>query len=268
MTDPLHVAWLKDTGDTVKTADGSVVSIWEFNYEQDEEVMSAWARHFREHYCKDVELPDLVSGTGKSKAQFLLDTKFPDGAPGLGPATRSGDFGEILVADFLEYVLGYWCPREHRYEGRKNPNVSDPGTDIVGFKFSGEVDPDDELFTMEAKAGLTATKENRLQTAIDDSGKDLLRDATTLSAIKQRLLLKNREQALVVERYQDPIDRPFKRVSGASAVLEVDVFAKTEIDQVDASKHPNGSNLKLVVIKGISMMKLVHALYERAANEA
>jgi hypothetical protein len=268
MTIPSHIAWLKDTGDTVTTADGSVVSIWEFRYEQDEEVMSAWAKHFREHYCKDAELPDLVSGTGKSNAQFLLEMKFPDNAPGLGPSTRSGDFGEILVADFLEYVLGYWCPREHRYEGRKNPNVSDPGTDIVGFKFSGEVDVNDELFTMEAKAGLSHTKENRLQTAINDSGKDLLRDAITLSAIKQRLILKDIKQALVVERFQHAADRPFKRVSGASVVLEADVLAKMKIAKADTSKHPNKSNLKLVVIKGISMMKLVHALYERAANEA
>lgn len=268
MTTPSHVNWLKDTGETVKTADGSVVSIWEFNYEQNDAVMSAWAKHFREHYCPDSELPALVSGTGKTNAQFLLEMKFPDNASRLGPATRSGDFGEILVADFIEYILGYWCPREHRYEGRKNPNVSDPGTDIVGFKFSGKVDPNDELFTMEAKAGLRPTKVNRLQDAIDDSGKDTLRDAATLSAVKQRLLLKDKEQALVVERFQDPVDRPFKRISGASVVLENEVLTKMEIGEADASKHPNKNNLKLIVIKGTSMMELVHALYERAANEA
>ncbi|KAB0265072.1 hypothetical protein FEZ63_20205 [Microvirga brassicacearum] len=268
MTKPTHVTWLNDTGQTAKTADGSVVSIWEFSYKQDDAAMSAWAKHFREHYCRDAELPDLVSGTGKTNAEFLLEMKFPDKAPGLGPATRSGDFGEILVADYLEYILDYWCPREHRYEGRKNPNVSDPGTDIVGFKFSGKVEPTDELFTMEAKAGLRPSKENRLQTAIDDSGKDLLRDAATLSAIKQRLLLKDKGEALTVQRFQDPVDRPFTRVSGASAVLDVNVLDKMDIDKSDASKHPNKNNLKLVLIKGTSMMDLVHALYDRAANEA
>jgi hypothetical protein len=268
MSIPSHLIWFQDSGRTATTADGSVVSIWEFNYEKDDEAMSAWATHFRQHYCRDAELPDLVSGTGKTNSEFLLEMKFPDKAPGLGPAARSGDFSEILVADYLEYILGYWCPREHRYEGRKNPNVSDPGTDIVGFRFSGHVEPTDELFTMETKAGLRPTKENKLQTAIDDSGKDLLRDAATLSAIKQRLLLKDRAEAMVVERFQNPVDKPFTRLCGASAVLDVDVLAKMDIDSSDASKHPQKDNLKLIVIKGTSMMDLVHALYERAANEA
>ena len=268
MAKPAHLSWLKDTGETIKTSDGALVSVWEFNYVDDETVMSAWAKHFREHYCPDAELPALVSGTGKANGEFLLTTKFPDNANGLGPATRSGDFGEILVADYIEFVLGYWCPREHRYEGRKNPNVSDPGTDIIGFKFGGKALPQDELFAMEAKAGLTPTKVNRLQQAIDDSAKDIIREATTLSAVKQRLLLKHDKQAMVVERFQDEVDRPFKRINGASAVLDADVLKKMELDKSDASKHPNKANLKLIVIKGRSMMDLVHTLYKRAADEA
>jgi hypothetical protein len=36
----------------------------------------------------------------------------------------------------------------------------------------------------------------------------------------------------------------------------------------DAAAHPNIANLKLIVIRGSALMDLVHALYERAANEA
>src|SRR3569623_1926841 len=108
MTTPAHVKWLKDTGQMMTTADGSVVNVWEFDYQQDDAVMSAWAKHFREHYCLDAELPDFVSGTGKTNAEFLLERKFPGAKGGVGPGTRSGDFGEILVADYLQYVLGYW----------------------------------------------------------------------------------------------------------------------------------------------------------------
>jgi hypothetical protein len=32
--------------------------------------------------------------------------------------------------------------------------------------------------------------------------------------------------------------------------------------------HPNGDSLVLLVIKGLSMMDLVHELYRRAADEA
>ncbi|KIX11617.1 hypothetical protein X474_23390 [Dethiosulfatarculus sandiegensis] len=37
---------LVDTGDRLKTADGTEVEVWEFCHEQDETVHSAWAKHF------------------------------------------------------------------------------------------------------------------------------------------------------------------------------------------------------------------------------
>lgn len=90
----------------------------------------------------------------------------------------------------------------------------------------------------------------------------------SLNAIKQRLLRTKRDDALKVERFQNANDRPFKRISGAVAVLEDDVLKNMEIDKSNGSNHPNVDNLRLIVISGVSMMDLVHALYERAANEA
>jgi hypothetical protein len=98
--------------------------------------------------------------------------------------------------------------------------------------------------------------------------KDLAREAMSLNAIKQRLLRSSRDDALKVERFQNEGDRPFRRVSGAAAVLEDAVFAKMPVQDANASKHPNVKNLRLIVIKGTSMMDLVSALYDRAANEA
>src|SRR3546814_15477764 len=75
---------------------------------------------------------------------FPYTTLFRSAAP--GPSTRAGDFGEILVADFIEYVLGYWCPRQGRFEDRENRNVPSNGTDVIGFSFAGdEQSPADEL---------------------------------------------------------------------------------------------------------------------------
>lgn len=266
---PPHVKWLNKTKEVIKTAEGVLVEVWELNHQDDPAVLSAWAKHFRQHYCLDEELPDLVAGTGKLHSEFLTEIKFPSAKVGSGPATRSGDFGEILVADYLEFILGYWCPREHRYEDRINANVSDNGTDVVGFRFASEKpSPKDEIFIVESKSGLRPTKENRLQTAVNDSGKDRLREAMTLSALKKRLLRKSRDAALKVERFQNEADRPFTRLSGAVAVLDEVTAAKMELDQTQVSEHPNKDKLRLVVIKGISMMDLVHSLYERAADEA
>lgn len=266
---PDHITWLADTGEVIRTADGLEAKIWVLNHEEDPKILSAWANHYRQHYCRDEDLEDLVAGTGLSKADFLTQIKFPDKAKPPGPSTRAGDFGEILVADLIEYLLGYWCPRHGRYENRENRSVPSNGTDIIGFCFVGDApSPDDELLIIESKAGLRPTKTNRLQEAINDSGKDVAREAMSLSAIKQRLLKVNRDDALRVERFQNQGDRPFKRTNAAVAVLDEEVFEGLNFSESDASKHQNSSNLRLILIKGNSMMDLVHALYERAANEA
>lgn len=263
------MAWLEDAGEVIETADGREAEIWIFKHWDNSAILSAWATHFRQHYCRDADLPDLVMDTGLSNSDFLTRIKFPDAAKAPGPSTRAGDFGEILVADFIEYVLGYWCPRHGRYEERENRNVPSNGTDVIGFMFAGEEpSPKDELLVIEAKAGFRPTKDNRLQQAIDDSGKDLVREAMSLSTIKQRLLKINREEALKVGRFQNAGDRPFKRTNAAVAILDNDIFKEMALDEADASEHPNGENLRLIIITGTSMMDLVHALYLRAANEA
>ena len=270
MAIPPHIDWLEDTGETFETEDGEIVEVWDLNHADDEDILLAWAKHFREHYCADEELPYLIAGTGKTKSQFLNEIKFPDRLSAPGPSTRSGDFAEILVADYIEFVLGYWCPRQVRYEDRMNRNVSTNGCDILGFKFvqEGKIHKNDELFLLESKASFRPTSKNRLQDAIDDSIKDMTREAMSLSAIKQRLRRKSLEEAEKVQRFQLEADRPFRRISGAAAVLEEEVYDEMELESTDASAHPNVDNLRLIVIKGISMMNLVHKLYEVAADEA
>jgi len=266
-----HIDWIKDTGERRQTACGREIQIWELNPINDEAILSAWAAHFRHHYCADADLPALVAGTGKSNAEYLNTILFPDEKVAPGPSLRSGDFGEILVADFIEFILGYWCPRELRYQDRWNRQDSTKGCDIVGFKFVNEngEHQNDELYVFESKSGLSATEKNRLQDAVTDSMKDHLREAMTLNAMKQRLLVRGKALEVgAVQRFQNETERPFRRINGAAAVLDIDVFIGTNLEETDTTGHKNADNLRLLVIRGPSLMKLVHALYERAANEA
>ena len=78
------------------------------------------------------------------------------------------------------------------------------------------------------------------------------------------------EQAsmLVVQRFQDAVDRPYRLLSGAATILSDEAFDTDSIKGTSIAGHNNAGELKLVAIKGKDLMTLAHALYQRAADEA
>ncbi len=132
-----HTKWLVNTGEKLKTSDDEEVEVWDFRHKDDDDVFSAWAKHFRNHYCLDTEIDYCRKGLGCTRAEYLNRIKFPDLKVAPGPSIRAGDFGEILVADFLEYLLGFWVPRT-RYGDKTIRNESTKGSDTIGFHFVDE----------------------------------------------------------------------------------------------------------------------------------
>jgi hypothetical protein len=266
-----HLDWLVDTGKRLATADGKEVQVWEFRHKNDDGILTSWVRHFRNHYCLDTEIDSLRKGYGHSRGDYLRQIKFPDASSAPGPSIRAGDFAEILVADYLEYTLKYWVPRT-RWNCRTVRNESAKGCDIMGFKIlgNGADSPEDVLAIFEVKAQFSGVKARaRLQDAVDGSARDPIRKGESLNAIKQRLLDKQQlEDAQRVERFQNTEDRPFKEVFGAAALFSTSVFDEASIAATKANGHPAPKNLVLLVIHGNDMMKLVHELYKRAADEA
>lgn len=265
-----HLRWLFDTGEQLISVDGLPIDIWELKVKKDDAVFSAWARHFRNHYCLDCEIDELRNGTGLCRSDYLCEYAFPDKSQPPGPSIRAGDFAEILVADFLEYIMSYWVPR-FRYDEKTVRNESTKGVDILGFKFvSDEESLDDTLSVFEAKAKLTGNPNNRLQDAVDDSVKDFfVRKAESLNALKRRFIRSgNRAYAIKIKRFQNKADHPYNEISGAAAILSKTAFDPKILSKTDTSKHPNNGSLKLIVIKGQNLMKLVHELFRRAADEA
>ncbi len=121
-----HLRWLSDTGKQLNSASGLPIDIWELKVEKDNAVFSAWASHFRNHYCLDCEIDELRSGTGLCRSDYLCEYAFPDKSQPPGPSIRAGDFAEILVADFLEFVMSCWVPR-FRYDEKTVRNESTKG---------------------------------------------------------------------------------------------------------------------------------------------
>lgn len=266
-----HVEWLVDTGQRLATSDGKEVAVWEFRHDEDEEKLSAWAKHFRNQYCLDSDIDYLRRGYGYSRAEYLTRIKFPDWKKAPGPSIRAGDFGEILVADYLEYVLHYWIPR-WRYSDKTVRNESEKGTDILGFKLfkDGHTSPEDTLAIFEAKAQFSGNKGRpRLQDAVNGSAKDFARKGESLNAIKQRLFRQNDlADANKIERFQNEVDRPYKQIYGAAALFECKLVDEALVESTETVDHSGSDNLMLLIVKGTEMMALVHELYRRAADEA
>ena len=248
----------------ITTEEDEIVEIFELSSNISDECLNEWATHFRQNYCNDDMLELLISGTGMTKKEYLLSQKFPDAKDGFGPGTRSGDFAELLISDYLEFTLGYIVHRE-RYKNKFNRNSSTQGTDIVGFKFVGSKPSSaDEFITFEVKAQASGTEaKNRLQDAIDDSYKDAIRKGETLSALKQIYIEKgNHEKASQVERFQNKPDRPYTEKYGAAAVHDTTTYSEDLIRNVEL----NGSKRWMIVVKRDNLMNLVHRLYEVASN--
>lgn len=265
-----HIQWLHDTGEVIAISTGENVPVYEFAYDvANEEVMSHWARHFRNHYCADAEI-EILKPEGMTNSEYLLSLKFPDNSPGLGPSTRSGDFSEILVADYLTFLQEYYVPRT-RYDRKIIGNESSKGTDVLGFKRkSNEPSSKDELMIYEVKARLSENNaSNTLQTAIDDSSKDEARLAESLNGAKQRLYDQRDFTGIgIISRFQKNVDHPYKTKFGAAAVLTDSSCCVETLAEASTREHTSRTQLEMIVIRGPVLMSLVHSLYERAANES
>jgi hypothetical protein len=208
-----YVKWFSDTGTRLTTADGKPIEVWEFNHQKNNILLSEWAKHFRNQYIDDAEIYAMVSGTGKTNSQYLTDLIFLDSKRGFGPITRAGDWAELLVADYLEYLLNYLVPRT-RYQDKIRKNESPKGSDVIGFKVSEKSSASDEMIIFEVKAKLTNTDcDNKLQEAVDDSNRDEVRQAESLNAIKRKLnKIHDLQEVEKVSRFQNKVDEtPIKK---------------------------------------------------------
>ena len=264
-----HLTWLKKIN-TYKSACGRPIPVYKLDHNAlDSVIMSAWAKHFRNHYCQDEEL-EFLKNPLKTNSEYLLTEKFPHQSIAPGPSTRAGDFAEILIADYLQYIHSYQVPRT-RYDRKSIANESTKGSDVIAFRKTPDViSDDDELLIFEVKAKASEnTNINVLQDAIDHSVKDEMRVAESLNAMRQKLFdRKDFDGLQMVDRFQREPDHPCKRRYGAAAVYTESSMHETIVATSTAANHPNSEKLELLIISGSQLMTLIHELYRRAADEA
>lgn len=249
----------------IETQDTTGVSLIEFKLPDDEEILNEWARCFLSNYVSDEDIDRMCESYGMGREKYIQDIKLPDRSS-LGNATRSGDFCEILVADYAEFVLDYIVPRT-RYDRKTNRNSSTQGTDLIGYKLDENQNHKDEMIVFEIKAQASNSRpKNKLQEAVNDSTKDIKRIATSLNASAQRLLDRgDTEKANIVMRFQNKTDRPYIRKYSAAAVHSEFSFSKKLIREVTTEGH-DSAVINLVVIYSEDLMNTIHDIYRRACK--
>lgn len=263
-----YMTWYEQE-ECLHTADGREITVLRLDTEDNDEILDEWAEHFRNNYRTLEDLDFDIVGTGKTREEFLINDVFPDTKVQPGPATRVGDFCELLVADYIEFIRDYYVPRT-RYCRKINRNMSSPGSDVLGFKLNDQSPRKDEIFVIEVK-GTANPKSNtkgyqRLQEAINGSKKDIVRYAESLNAIKRRLRDSGKtDKVKVVERFQNFADKPYVIRYGACAVLTNSIFIADDMVNATAENH-KVKNLELIIIHNEGLKELIDELYRRAAK--
>ena len=245
---------------TITSSNGDKVQIYRLNNEVlDEDSLNNWASGLRNNYVEENLLDSLVSGTGLTKKEFLEKNIFPDYQSKQGAATMSGEFGEILVYDYINFVLEYYITRT-RYLEKVNPNMPISGSDVIGYKVDNINKPSksDQLIVAEVKT-------RSIKEAIEHSTKDRIRIAESLNAEKRRLLNRSRiEEAKIVERFQNKTDNPFKVDFFAVVVLDNELYSEQVILDLVNSQHEIINFTKILIIYSKELKCFLRDLYRRA----
>ncbi|NLY20775.1 MAG: DUF1837 domain-containing protein [Tissierellia bacterium] len=249
---------------------GKKAKIYELRNDIEEEaILDDWARSLRDYYIEEHMIDILLSGTGLTKKEYLAQNIFPS-THGIGAATMSGEFGEILVYDLIQYKMDYYISKT-RYLEKVNPDLPVSGSDVIGYKVEDIKSPqnDDKLFVGEVKvrasekSRLTLDK-NPISDAIKDSGKDRIRIAESLNAEKRRAVYRNKiEEIKVIERFQNKTDTPYQLNFSAIAIFTKALYSEEFILQI-LNNIADDEETNILIIYSDKLLEFLRDLYRRA----
>ena len=250
------------------TDEGKEIEVFNLDIQDEPEIFEEWAKQFRRNYCSDDELKEMIVKMHISSREYLKNFKLPSDRR-IGLSTMSGDFGEILVSDYLQYIEEYTVPRT-RYDNKVNKDTSTQGSDVLGYKKDSLNAANDEVVVIEVKSSSSNSSsskaKSKLQEAVDHSDKDFERLSSSIVASYLRLKKSNIEQANVVERFLNKTDNPFNVIYGAVAVHSNQSYDVDVIKTVASKKHRDYQKLRLLVIHSDELMKFIRELYLKASE--
>lgn len=265
MKRPRYIDWfVEETGIRIK--ENIPLKCYKVDYKDDEDILDEWALHIRRNYIEDDELKEDADLNEMSVDQYLREYIIPQETEHLGPTARSADIAEILVADLLEFIMGYTVPR-FKLKNRSGKNNSQQGTDVIAYKYKNtDKSPSnkDELIAAEVKASLSNNQYTPLENAIIDSHKDEHRLARSINYCRKRLNeLGKVSEANEVKRFLFKPDNNYKityAAAGISSRQDVDDVIELSVAGEELEIR-NGE--EIFYIHGERLMELTHNIYER-----
>ena len=143
----------------------------------------------------------------------------------------SGEFGEILVYDYINFVLKHYITRT-RYLEKVNPDMSVSGSDVIGYQVKN----------------------------IDKPSKT---DRLIVAEVKTRSRI---EEAKIVERFQNKTDNPFRLDFFAVAVLDNELYSDQVVLYVVNSQPENVKSTNVLVILSKELKLFLRDSYRRACS--
>ena len=260
---------------SIPYSSGEEIQVYKLNSELlDDNNLNNWALGLRDNYIEEILLDPLVKGTGLTKREFLEKNIFPSHQNRLGASTMSGEFGEILVYDYINFTLKHYVTRT-RYLEKVNPDMPVSGSDVIGYQVKNIDKPSrtDHLIVAEVKTRSSKSGnkqslcEKTVKDAIEHSVKDRVRLGESLNAEKRRLFNRSRiEEAKIVERFQNKTDNPFTIDFFAVAVLDSDLYSDQVVLDVVNSQHENVKSTSILIIHSKELMRFLRDLYRRACS--
>lgn len=258
---------------SIPYSSGKEIQVYKLNNELlADSILNSWASGLRNNYVEEILLEPLIKGTGLTKQEFLEKNIFPNHQNKLGAITMSGEFGEILVYDYINFVLKHYITRT-RYLEKVNPDMPVSGSDVIGYKVKNINKPSksDHLIVAEVKTrsskvgNKNRSCEKTVKDAIEHSIKDRVRIGESLNAEKRRLLNRSRnDEAKIVERFQNKTDNPFIIDFFAVAVLDIDLYSDQVVLDVVNSQNENVKSTSILIILSKELLIFLRDLYRRA----
>ena len=258
------------TIENIKSNESKDIGLVKIDVPFDDEILiSEWAKSFRRKYISDDDLREEIEDHGMDNAfQYLQKFKYPS-----LDRVKNGDFGEILVGEYLTYIRDYWVPSLFiRYQFKDNKEVSTKGTDIIALKIDDQSETTSDrnvLCLCEVKTGLRSSSRSRLQEAIDGSNNDDLditdeRASMSLAATKLKFKHCNIGKAddyKKIARFENPNKFPFDKKYLAAAVVDEKQFSLRALPKVTTVNSYHNKNLFLIMFHGIDLQNLRDAVY-------